>query len=52
MQEEMRLESNHAGQQQDDDEENVALTGKGKGRAKKSFNGGATSKGDKKRDMS
>jgi hypothetical protein len=48
----MRLGANHAGQQQGDDEEYVALTKKGKGRAKKSSSGGTTSKGEKKRDMS
>ena len=42
----MRMGSNHKGQQQDDDEENVALTGKSK--SKKSFSGGATPEGEKK----
>jgi hypothetical protein len=49
--EEMRVGSNHAGKQ-GDDEENVSLTGKGKSKAKKDSIGGATSKGEKKRDMS
>lgn len=44
--------SKHVGQHQGDDEKNVALMGKGKGRAKKSSSGGATSKGEKKKDMS
>ena len=42
MQEEMRLGSNHARQQQGDFEQNVAHTGKGKGKAKKISSGGAT----------
>jgi hypothetical protein len=51
-QEEMRVGSNHAGRQQGDEEENVALIGKGKSKTKKGSSGGATSKGEKKRDMS
>lgn len=39
IQEEMRVGSKHAGQQQGEDEENVAFSGKGKGRANKSSSG-------------
>ena len=52
MQEELRVGSSKAGKQPSSDEENVALAGKGKGKAKKSPSGGATSKGDNKKDMS
>jgi len=51
-QEEMRVGSNHAKQQRGVNEENVALTRKGKSKTKKGSSGGATSKGEKKRDMS
>ena len=51
-QEELRLGSNQTGKQPVSDEENVALAGKGKGKFKRGPSGGATSHGEKKKDMS
>ena len=52
IQEEIRRGSQHEGQQKGDDEENLALTGKSKGNAKKKSSGGATSQDGKKKDFS
>lgn len=52
MQEEIRQGSKNGGQQNGDDEENVALAGKGKKKSKKGSKGGNKQKGEGKKDMS
>jgi hypothetical protein len=55
IQEEIREESLHGGQQKGDDDENLALASharKGKGKTKKNTSGEATSQDGKKKDMS
>jgi hypothetical protein len=51
-QEELRVGSSHASQPKGEEEENLALAGKGKSRAKKGSSWGQTSKGEKKKDLS
>jgi hypothetical protein len=51
-QEELRVGSSQASQPKIEDEENLALAGKGKFRGKKGPSGGQTSKGEKRKDFS
>ena len=47
----MRVGSSQSYYQHDEEEENISLVRKGKGKGKNIFRGGVTSKGEKKKDM-